>query len=328
MFLSKKNINLLLMLISATALIWVGYKLWAFEEWDSFTNHLRNNKHHFAGVLLLQIILMGLNISLETRKWQILVRPVSKISFKESLAQVIKGIQMGMITPARSGDSVGKSLFFGPVNRSKVIVLSLAGSIIQNFVILFAAFWALIWTTHSATDYLVFFEGSMFESAPFVWAAIAATGLIIAVWIIGKKFVAPHEMLHKIRQHLHILKQSGRKELIRILLLTTFRYGVFSVQFLILLHFFGLENIRGGLYAIFIFYGALSFLPSAGAGDLSIRATLAIMIFGTTAVAEPGIVMASLLLWFFNLALPALLPSIVYVAITFHPKLQKYSLHV
>jgi hypothetical protein len=52
------------------------------------------------------------------------------------------------------------------------------------------------------------------------------------------------------------------------------------------------------------------------------------MIFGSTAVAGPGIVMASLLLWFFNLALPALLPSIVSVAIALHPKLQKYSLHV
>lgn len=328
MFFSQKIIARLLMLISAAALIWVGYKLWAFEEWPSFTNHLRNHKHHFAGVLILQTMLMGLNLTLETRKWQILVRPVSKISFKESLAQVIKGIQLGMLTPARSGDPVGKSLFFGPSNRSKVIVLSLAGSIIQNFVILFAAIWALIWTTHTATDYLIFFESSTVKSLPFIWAAIATTGLAIMGWIILKKIIVSKTLLSKIRQHLRILKQSGRDSIIKIFLLTSIRYGVFSLQFLILLHFFGLSNIRDGLYAIFIFYGALSFLPSAGAGDLSIRATLAIMIFGTTAVAGPGIVMASLLLWFFNLALPALLPSAVFLAIAFHPKLQKYSLHI
>lgn len=326
MLFSQKNINRLLMLISAAALLWVGHKLWIFEEWNSFISHLKNNKQHFAGVLLLQILLMGMNISLETRKWQLLVRPVSKISFKESLAQVIKGIQLGMVTPARSGDPVGKSLFFSPSNRSKVIVLSLAGSIIQNFVILFAATWALLWTTHSATDYLVFFESSTFRSLPFFWVATAGAGLIITGWIILRKFVVTKTLPSKIRQHLRVLKQSGRTTLIKVFLLTTLRYAVFSVQFLILLHFFGLDSIRGGLFAIFLFYGALSFLPSAGAGDLSIRATLAIMIFGSTAVAGPGIVMASLLLWFFNLALPALLPSAVFLAVTIHPGLQKYSL--
>jgi hypothetical protein len=324
----KKNINRILMLISLAALFWVGYKLWTFEAWGSFADHLRENKYQIPGVLLFQAILMTLNLTLETRKWQMLVRPVSKTSFKDSLAQVIKGIQLGMVTPARSGDSVGKSLFFGPANRSKVIVLSLAGSIIQNFVILFAALWALIWTTHSTSDYLPFFNESLFGSLPFIWIAIASAALITGGWLIFKKFVITETMLHKIRQHLRLLKQLSRESLIKILLLTTIRYGVFSLQFLILLHFFGLDSIRDGLYAIFIFYGALSFIPSAGAGDLSIRATLAIMIFGSTAVAGPGVVMASLLLWFFNLALPALLPSAVFMAITFSPKLQKYSLHV
>ncbi|MFW6370613.1 MAG: hypothetical protein ACOC10_05335 [Bacteroidota bacterium] len=327
MFLNPKNINRFLNLISAAALIWVGYKLWAFQEWDSFINHLGSNKHHFAGILILQTTLMGLNISLEARKWQILVRPVSRIPFKESLTQVIKGIQLGMVTPARSGDPVGKSLFYKSSNRGKIIVLSLAGSLIQNFVILVAALWALIWITHPTSEYLNFLKSSVFKLPYFIWAVSAMTVLTITGWLILKKYIITRPNRLKIKQHIRILKQTDKKSLIHIFILTLFRYVIFSVQFLILLHFFGLSNIRDGLYAIFLFYAALSFIPSAGSGDLSIRATLAMMIFGTGAIAEPGIVMASLLLWFFNLALPALLPSIVYVAITLHPRLKKYSLY-
>jgi hypothetical protein len=327
MLLRKLNINWILILISAIALLWVGYKLWTFSEWDAFLDYLKTHQQQLPALIILQFFLMSLNVTLETRKWQILARPVRSISFREAFFQVLKGIQMGMITPARTGDPIGKSVFYPSGEKSKIIVLSLIGSIIQNFVILFAAIWALLWTTHSASDYLALFVNSATSSSLLLPIAVIPA-LAFTLWLILKRTGVLTIFLTLVKSRLDLFKQTKKKAVFQVFLLTTIRYSVFSLQFLILLHFFGLNDIRNGVSSIFIFYGALSFIPSAGAGDLSIRATLAIMIFGSTAVAEPGIVMSSLVLWLFNLALPALIPTVVAAATSFHPKLQKFSIRI
>lgn len=303
----KINIKRILMLISAVALIWVGYKLWTFGEWSSFLDYLQANRHHLPAVLSIQLFLMSLNLALETRKWQVLVRLANRITFKDSFFQVVKGIQLGMLTPARTGDPIGKAIFYPPVQRRKVIVLSLLGSIIQNIVIFLATIWALTQTSHfsNGLDDL-FINAGTHPSGLLTIILIISGGLTL--WLIARKMMLFRKFLRIIRKSLCILKHLRRNTIGHIFLLTAIRYAVFSLQFLILLHFFGLKDIQDGLYAIFIFYGAISFLPSAGAGDLSIRATLAIMVLGSTNVAEPGIIMSSLTLWFLNLALPSMIP--------------------
>ncbi|WP_025006711.1 hypothetical protein [Marinilabilia salmonicolor] len=115
----KINIKRILMLISAVALIWVGYKLWTFGEWSAFLDYLHTNRHHLPALLSIQLLLMTLNLALETRKWQILVRPVQSITLKEAFFQVVKGIQLGMMTPARTGDSIGKAIFYLRAKKAK-----------------------------------------------------------------------------------------------------------------------------------------------------------------------------------------------------------------
>ena len=324
----KINTNRLLMLISAMALIWVGYKLWSFSEWDTFMEFLTNKKHQISGILFLQLGLTIFNLSLETIKWQILARPIRMLSFKQSLTQIIKGIQLGMVTPARMGDPVGKSVFFAPDERPGIIVLSLAGSVLQNLVILLGALGALLATTHSPSDYLHFFSNLIPQNSQFLWIVFAATALLIIGGVLFKNSSLLKKILQTTIKQVRILRQVSQPSILKALLLTTLRYSVFSLQFLLLLNFFGLANIEHGILAVFIFFGALSFIPSAGAGDLSIRATLAIMIFGSTTIAEPGIVLASLFLWFFNLGLPAMLPSMILMAGSLHPVFQKFSLRI
>jgi len=307
MIFGKINIRQILVMLSAVALIWVGYKLWSFGEWNTFLDYLHTNRHHLPALLSVQFLLMSLNLALETRKWQILVRPVQSIRLKEAFIQVVKGIQLGMMTPARTGDSIGKAIFYPSGEKTKVIVLSLMGSIIQNLVILLATVWALVWTARYDDG-----PGSLFINAASRSTTLSTILLVLIIgltfWLIIRKTGFFRKFLDLAKDRLFILKQTRWNTLAHIFLLTAVRYSVFSLQFLILLNFFGLTDIRGGLYAIFIFYGALSFLPSAGAGDLSIRATLAIIILGSTNIAEPGIVMSSLALWFFNLAIPSLIP--------------------
>jgi hypothetical protein len=308
-----------------TALIWVSYKLWSFNEWESFTLYLRQHSLQIPGLLSLQIVLLTINLGLETHKWQLLVRPVACISFRQAFFQVIKGIQLGMVTPARAGDPIGKSIFFKPQERAKVIILSFTGSIIQNIVILLTTIWA-IFSAGKYTPDLVTAFSNYYSGTNMAWVLIIGTAVLLVSWLLIKQFSITKSLLRHLSSQLKVLKESKTTTLLKIGSLTALRYFVFSVQFLILLRFFGITDMQTGLSFIFLFYGAISFLPSAGAGDLGIRTTVALLVFGHTAVSEPAIVMASLLLWFFNLGIPSILPVLFKIMTCIKPSWQKSSL--
>ncbi|WP_025006710.1 hypothetical protein [Marinilabilia salmonicolor] len=138
--------------------------------------------------------------------------------------------------------------------------MSLLGSIIQNLVILLATLWALVWTTqYTDGPVSLFITAATHTTTVSTILLIVATGLTL--WLIIRKTRFFRKYLSLTKKRLTILKQTRCSTIGHIFFLTAVRYSIFSLQFLILLHFFGLSDIRGGLYAIFIFYGALSFLP-------------------------------------------------------------------
>jgi hypothetical protein len=298
-------INQIIVAISLASFSWVIYKLWTFNQWESFILLVKENRSHVPLLLAFQLLLLILNLSIETRKWQLLIQPVSKISFFNALHQVIKGIQMGLITPARAGDFIGKSIFFSSGDRAKVVILSLSGSIIQSIVIGATTIWAILWTGKNGTEYIHLFL-NQYNNLP-LWTILLVLILTGTTILMLKKYIFTKAVVNRLSTHFRILTRIGFPLIVKAFTLTALRYLVFCTQFLLFLQFFGLTDTRAGLATIFLFYGAITFLPSAGAGDLGMRATVALMIFGQTAVSGPGIVIASMMLWFVNLALPALL---------------------
>lgn len=317
-----KTTQKILIAISITSFIWVIYKLWTFAEWDHFILHLKNHQAQIPNLLFFQVVLLTLNIGIEARKWQLLATPVSSISFLQSLKHVIKGIQLGLITPARTGEPIGKSVFFKSSDKPKIVLLSLAGSTIQNFVILLSTIVAYLWIESGKEEFLLLFTKQLSTPTLLWFVPLMLPGIILFI-LISKKFSYPRRIIHYFSTHSQIIKQVKTSLIINVGILTIMRYMVFCLQFLLLLQFFGLTGSANGLFPVFLFYGAITFLPSTGAGDLGIRATVALLIFGQTAVSGPGIVIASMLLWFFNLGLPALIPIFKPVLLILNPAIQK-----
>lgn len=318
-------IKRVLAFISVLAFGWVVHKLWSFEDWDYFWDHLSQHRSEAISMFAIQLGLLVLNLALESQKWKILVSPIAKISLEKSFSQVLKGIQLGLITPARTGEPVGKAVFFNPGQRTRVMILSFAGSIIQNGVILVSAVLALLFIgfeihtfNHQVENYYTLFDS---------WW-ITGTGLIslTTLFIILKSHPGAVRILKTTQKHLLVFKRYQTKHLVQVTVITVFRYLVFSIQLYLLLRFFGLTNIQNGLLSVFIYYAALSFLPSAGAGDLGVRASVALLIFGQTTLIAPAIVMASLILWFLNLGIPALIPFFSGIPSLLIPKVQNKTL--
>ncbi len=295
--------------ISLVAFLWVLFKLYTFDEWDHFSLHLSSHSSYIPSLLVFQFFLLIINLSLETRKWQLLARPVLKISFRHSMSQVIKGIQLGLFTPSRAGEPIGRSMFFIPSERPKIIILSLTGSIIQNTVILSTTLWALVWTEQYGNEYLHLLT-NYYSNIKIIWLILGISGFTILSILGLRYFLLTRPFFLFLKTHFGILHKTGYKLFLNITFLTVIRYFVFCLQFFLLLHFFGLPASQDTFFSVFLFYGAITFLPSAGAADLAIRSSVALLVFGHTAITGPGVVMASMLLWLFNLGLPALLPSI------------------
>ncbi|PWE01065.1 lysylphosphatidylglycerol synthase domain-containing protein [Marinilabilia rubra] len=327
MQISPRFIKRFLALISFIAITWVVYRLWNLENWNSFGDYLSNHRLEAFRLMGIQLVLLFINLRLESRRWQLLIAPISNISIWKSFYQVLKGIQMGMITPARAGDPIGKSVFFKTTERWRVVLLSFAGSIIQNVIILVAAVAALFATginNHPLKEKFVNYYSE--TDSYWTWGVVAT--VLIIVFLLMRHHLWSGNISEKFKSHVLVFKEHRISNLVRITMLTALRFLVFSFQFYLLLRFFGLNDIRNGFLSVFIYYGALSFLPSTGAGDLGLRASLALIIFGQTELAGPAIVMSSLLLWFFNLGIPAVLPSLSSIPSVFKQKIQKRTLPV
>jgi hypothetical protein len=102
------------------------------------------------------------------------------------------------------------------------------------------------------------------------------------------------------------------KELLTVLVLAAVRYGVYAVQFLLLLYAFDVDvKIWDGLALIATFFLFQSSVPTIAIIDLGVRGNLALFVFAGYTLLLEQVVVASFSLWLINLVIPALIGYIV-----------------
>lgn len=96
------------------------------------------------------------------------------------------------------------------------------------------------------------------------------------------------------------------REVIRVLIISMFRYLIFSVQFLLLLLFFEAGNdVALFITGIAFIFLAKSVVPTFF--DFGVREASALYFFGHFYFEDEKIIFASLSLWIINILLPALI---------------------
>ena len=84
--------------ISVAALGYLVYKLWVFD-WDSL---------QWGGMnwclIGLATMVFPLPVVIEAWRWQVIMRGMREMDFKEALGQVLSGLKAGFITPYRLGE--------------------------------------------------------------------------------------------------------------------------------------------------------------------------------------------------------------------------------
>ncbi len=276
--------------MALTVLTLVGYQLWNISQeldtaafWESVLKPANGWR------VALVFLLMPINWLLETKKWQLLLRPFLDWSFRRCLSAVLAGVSVSAITPNRIGEIGGRLLQAKQGEYPGVLASSLLGSICQWLVFLLVGLPALIWVSGP-------FLPEMYR--PWRWMGLLpAFLLVIAVLLGGTKVLS--RIIHwlaerfkwSVAELLNALSNVSFATLLASTLIAALRFVTYLVQLYLLLGVFGigLPLLRGlaGIAAIYLVQAGIPLPPGI---NLLTRAELGVFLWGNS----PEIVAASL----------------------------------
>jgi hypothetical protein len=271
--------------------------------------------------LWLVVALMPLNWGIEARKWQLALRSIGGISFRDAFRAIFTGTTMASFTPNRMGEYLGRMLYLKQGSRIASISLTIVCSIAQLLITLAVGTAGVLFLRyslhHSAISPPSHLELGLNALLGIVVLLLASLTIIYfrLSWMVGilKKIPKADKYLTNIK----VLENFDTKTLLRILFLSFGRYIVFIVQYALLFPVFGVflgfGQVWGGMSVVFLVMAVVptfTFLTELG---LRWEASIQVLeLFSTNTV---GIFAASFAIWLINLIIPALIGSLLILSI-------------
>lgn len=251
------------------------------------------------------LALVPVNIGLEAYRWGRLVRRLApEVRYRDVLRAVVGSYPLGLLTPGRIGDYVGRAVYLRAISPGASATLT--------FVERMATFAAcLVGGLLALGPYLA----AQTSPSP-LWPAITALGAIAAGAVLvlvlfpalAQSVISTLLPFRPVRKAVRAFGQIPRDEGAILLALSALRYVVFSGQFVLLAHAVAPEAPISGLWlGVALVFFAKSAVPQVTLGDLGVREGAAVFFFGAYGVEAAAALDASLALFATNLLLPALL---------------------
>lgn len=255
--------------------------------------------------LSLVVLLTPLNWACESRKWQLLAQKIENVSFFQSLKGVLSGLALGFIMPNNVGDAAGRVLSLQSTQRLTGVGAALLSNGLQFYVSLFFGTlgWGFFIEQQSALQY---------------WPQLTLLGtltatLVFGIWLIisrkkAEVYLERFRWFRWIEPYIDVIAQYELPEIGRAFRWAVLRYGVFTLQFGLLLSIFDISlPILTALACIFLVFFAKTLIPALNfLGDLGIREASSLYFFSFYGIAPARVVAVTLTLWCINILLPVL----------------------
>lgn len=304
--------------------LWLSY---AIYHQLKYKNDLQLSVHqlkvnvvsHWLTIVVVGVM-MCVNWGLEAWKWQILVRPVEKISFRKAFYAILSGVSFSINTPNRIGEYGGRILYLDNRHRLEAVAVTMVGSLSQFIT-------TLIFGLAGLGFYLLRFDPVRFGRifSPDVWEGIGVTAVVVVTclvvvlyyhldWMI--RFVLKNRWFRRFDRYLLVIGRFSRPFLSKVLLLSMVRYLVFSAQYLVLLRVMGVEMLWWqGLMMIFLIYMVMAMIPTIAIAELGIRGEVGLYCLGLLSANKIGIIAGTVGIWLINLVIPAIVGSLLLLGI-------------
>lgn len=270
-------------------------------EYSVFIDFLNKNNLFSLKTVLFLLILTILNWFFEVLKWQKLISPVKKISFKNAFEQSLGSLTASLFTPNRIGEYGAKAIYYTKEYRNRIMIINLLSNILQMGV---TCILGVIGFYFFISKYSV----SINYSKILLLSILPIVLIIIAIFILSKtKFSIKGFSFEKIKAFI----LNYPKKLINYgVYFSLFRYIVFSFQFYFLLILFGINmSYLEAMTVISTMYLLASVIPSIFLFDVVIKGSVAVYLFSFVEVSAFIILVIITLMWVFNFVLPSIVGS-------------------
>jgi hypothetical protein len=284
------------------------------KDWTSKWTFIKSSVHDWR--LYLVGLLMLVNYGFEAVKWRVLMKHVHSISFWKAYKSVLAGSSLTFVTPNRTGEYVGRIIYVQEGNRLKAIPLSIVGGISQLLVTLVFGTVSLMFLKQPLSNATA--SGSSLSSwwmlLVLIGSGMAAAFLLLLYFKLSviAKVVERLPAVKKISYLFEVLDNFENKELLQVLMLSTFRFFVFVLQYLLMMQLFAVDvSIWMAIWGVCTMFLILAIVPSFAFVELGMRGEAAIQVFAHLGVTNTlGLLITAYGIWCINILLPALIGTI------------------
>ncbi|MBS2099529.1 lysylphosphatidylglycerol synthase domain-containing protein [Carboxylicivirga linearis] len=285
--------RLIFILVSFGAYYFIVKRLTEFQHWNELLQFSKPDRETLFLFILFLLLWFG-NILTETKKWQILIRPFLNVPFKEALIQFFAGSYTAVGSPARLAEPGGRMVLMKKGQRLNALMMTSIGGFIQNIVI--GVFGVL-------SLYFIDFKlnWKITNSHWLIWImAFFLISTILVIILLSFK--------NKWSQWLNQLRKVNIRIVFKSVLYTIIRFIIYNIQLIVLMRIFYSSVDISQLFLLTpIYFFIITIVPSFILADIGIRGSAAFLVFYNLGISEPVLLTVILLLWFFNVVIPALI---------------------
>jgi hypothetical protein len=262
--------------------------------------------------LIITVLLMFVNWSVEAVKWRLSVKEVQEVSFQKAIMAVLSGVSFSVSTPNRMGEYVGRVLYMNEGNRLRTISITIVTSISQLIITLLMGCIGL---------FILRSTGSLQKLVSPLWADMIQYGVIAVLtfltlfyfrlpWLV--KWADRLPVVKKFMYLVKALENFNATLLFKLLSLSLLRFIVFIVQYYLVFKLFNVEITTWQVFwTVSVAFLVMAVIPSITLIELVQRGKVMATIVGLYSANELGMNLATAGIWFINLVLPALAGSLL-----------------
>ncbi len=281
---------------------WIFFFVFGYYLFDTLKNEDWKNKLLFTEInalpIILSFLLIFINQGFELLKWKATVRLLTSdknVTWKAFFA----GISTGFMTPNGWGSFIGKLFYFSKRQGLLIIAATFLANVSQFIPTLFFGILATV----------------LLDFYPLSLAILALLILVgIVLFYLFTEQIIPNRW-RKNRYVQHFYRINSRLKAIKnpLLVYSTLRFFVFSLQFLLLFYAFEHVQLWDTLLRIWLVFFITSSVPSLWSGKLFLREAAALLVFSGTTIPKPTIVIVCWLIWFINQIIPVIISGLLLI---------------
>ena len=282
----------------------------SFEELDIsvLIDTVKKNKVYLVGVILM----MFLNWLVEALKWRYMISKIENISIMTAYRAVFTGITVSTFTPNRIGEYGGRVFCLEKGDRIKAVFITVLCSMSQ----------LLVTILFGSISLFILFDEILIDKTFLSVSLLILLNLFLLFSYFNishiVNFLGKFKLIKSFKKYLEVLVMYNYKDLIIAFIYSNTRYFIFSLQFIILLHVFGINiSFMDAILSVMLIFFFITITPTITIAEIGVRGSVAIFVLGLFSSNDIAILSSTTLLWLINLIIPAIIGSFFIFSLKF-----------